>query len=187
VVLALLDGLSTTPLLFLAWMLKVPLLLLLVRWFLHEVGMSAGGLDRPSGMARVLELDREAYVTFRGVLFALLILLGPGAGFWIAGRAGIAVGLLLGGSALLAAYLLGSAVGDPALRRPWSAAEWLVRRPLVLLGGTLGLWAAVLAEWAAARASSLPFLGAALLCLLLRLAMLYLWLLSARLLGVLGR
>jgi hypothetical protein len=172
--LALLDGVGTTPLWILVLFLKLPVLLFLLRWFLHEAGMSAGGLDRPSGIARVLELERQSLKQFGGIAVCVLLALAPGAILLWREQVGWAIVVLLLGSAWLSTALLGAAV-------------WIVNRPLGLLAGASGLWAAVAAEVAAFSLANSSFLTATLAALSLRAAFLYLWLVSARAVGVLGR
>ena len=103
------------------------------------------------------------------------------------GRSGLALVLFLGGGMLLAVGALGQVVGDPTLIRPWNALAWIARHPLGLLAATAGWWAAGWTEilvWWMRDASTGLYVPA---CFALRLVGMYLWLLSARALGVVGR
>jgi len=126
----------------------------------------------------------------RGVgilLLAALVLAGPGIVADVLERPTLAVVLFLAGGLLLAAGALSQVVGDPTLMRPWNALAWIARRPLGLLVATAGWWAAGWTEifvWWMRDLSVGWYLVATFG---LRLVGMYLWLLSARALGVVGR
>jgi len=172
---------------FVGLLLKLALLPFLLRWQLCVASTTAGGHDAPSGWGRAMEMSREQIRGLGVLLVAGLLLLAPGllaGGF---GRAGLAVALYLVAGLWLAAGALGQAVGDPRLLRPWHALWWGVRHPVGLLLATAGWWASGLVEWAVANLTDAPtgaFLAASVG---MRVAMLYLWLLSARARGVVGR
>ena len=70
---------------------------------------------------------------------------------------------------------------------PWKAFPWMGARPLALLAGTVGWVAAVGVERLEAAQPDIGVFAGLVLFLTLRVAFVYLWLLSARALGVVGR
>jgi hypothetical protein len=99
----------------------------------------------------------------------------------------LGVALLAVGSAWLAVIALADAVGDPSLKRPWKTLLWIVTRPASCLAASLGWWGLLAAEPIAIALSPWDVGYACLAFLGLRLLCVYLLLLSARALGVLGR
>ena len=149
------------------------------------VGQVAAGKDAPAGFDAALELDHAAVwgVTRFGALLGLLFL-APLllSGWWPAAK-----WIAVLASPYLSVAMLGWALGDPTLARPWNALAWLARRPVCFAVGALGWWA-LAGGWAVmfALARSNP-VGAAVASLIVRPAAVYLILLSARAIGVAGR
>lgn len=173
--------------LFVGLLLQLAVLPFLLRWQLHVASTTAGGRDAPPGWGGAMEMSREHVRGLGVLLLVAAVLLAPGllALHW--DRPGLAVILFLAAGLWLAAGALGQAVGDARLLRPWHALSWIARRPLGLLVSTTGWWATGLVAWAMLALSDAPTLGFLAASLGLRVAMLYLWLLSARTLGVVGR
>jgi hypothetical protein len=167
-----------------------------VRWQLDLAGMSAAGRDAPVGFARALSVDRAGLSVFARFLlwcFVLLLpsrllwLLGPDMLGFVSGTAAWEVGLAVVGSAWMAVVALATAVEEPRLKRPWVTVVWLVRRPFHLGAASLGWWglgATEVAMQALAGAGEGATIPAGVV---LRAASVYLLMVSARVLGVLGR
>lgn len=172
---------------FFGLILKLVAAILFLRWQLHVATKTAAGHDVPSGWAGAMELTSEKIRGVGILLVAALVLAGPGIVADVLERPGLAIVLFLAGGVLLAAGALGQVVGDPTLVRPWNALAWIARHPLGLLATTAGWWAAgwteILIWWMRDAPIGLFIAGS----LALRLAGMYLWLLSARALGVVGR
>jgi hypothetical protein len=173
--------------LFLGWFLKVLVLPFLVRWQLHAASMSAAGRDEPARWLDAVEMLPEHALAIRRFFIALPVLLVPGAIAAALGNLPLAVVLFLLGSVWLAVVALGAAVADPALLWPWQAAGWIASRPLGLLVAAAGWWAAGFVEVCVALLETAPFATALPLFVLLRIPFFYVWMLSARVLGVVGR
>lgn len=179
------DWLGTVPeLYFPARVLIVLTWICALRVQAKVIGQSAAGQDRPVRWHDALQLDTRdlsplsrflaVYVSCFVLPQALLLWLDTSAGVWIA--------LLL--SPVLAVVMLGWALGDPSLKWPWNALEWLARRPLEFVVGAAGWWALWYGQLAV-DASAAPWRFA--LSPLVRFASLYLLLVSARAVGVAGR
>jgi hypothetical protein len=192
-----LDLLGWPPgLRFLSWLLKVPALLFVLRWQLDLVGMSAGGRDAPVGFGRALALDRQGVAGFARFLLWFVVLMSPSGVLWLIGPAMLGfvdgtttlqVALEVVGGAWLAIIALATAVEEPRLKRPWITAVWLLRRPVHALAGSLGWWglgAAEIALYHLAESGSNLGLPAAVVVRALSVVLL---MLSARVLGGLGR
>ncbi len=82
--------------------------------------------------------------------------------------------------------LLSVAFEDPDLEKPWNAARWFLRGPVAFLAFGLS-WGVVLAGTLLLAARWGAFAGTLLVSVPVRAAAVYALLLSARLLGVLGR
>jgi hypothetical protein len=181
---------------FLGWILKVPALLFVVRWQLDLAGMSAAGHDAPGSAQPTLALDRQGIGTFVRLLRWAAFLVAPSAILWLIGPRwiGIAKGtdapmfaLLVLASAWLAVIALATAVEAPHLKRPWVTLLWIVRRPVHLLAASAGWWGLAATEvWMPAIAGDGQG-PAVMLGALLRAASVALVMVSARVLGVLGR
>ena len=172
---------------FLGLMLKLFALLLFLRWQLHVASKTAAGHDEPAGWASAMDLSREKIRGVGLLLVAALVLAGPGVVADVLERPGVAIVLFLVGGVLLAAGALSQVVGDTTLIHPWNALAWIAKHPLGLLASTAGWWAAGWTEifiWWMRDTSTGLFIAASLG---LRLIGMYLWLLSARALGVVGR
>jgi hypothetical protein len=186
------------PVAALGYLLKLLLLPFFLQWFLHVVGQSAAGYDRPAGWLAAMELDRDRVVGLGRLLVVAALLAVPPLVAGKVGRDGLAVVLLVVGSLWLSAGALGQALGAPGLLWPWNALAWVGRRPLALLVGASAAWAIVLAEIAvktlgegagtpAGEGGGGLSIGSAIACLGIRLALFYVWLVAARALGVAGR
>jgi hypothetical protein len=173
--------------LFVGWVAKAVALPVYLRWQFHAASMSAAGHDAPPGFARVLDMDRAGLRSFLRFLLVALALSAPGAILLMVGRPLPGAILLVVGSAGLSAVALSRAVGDPSVGRPMGAAGWVLRRPLALLVGSIGWWAAGLLEWLAVALSELSFAAAASAMFASRVLVTWLWLVSARAIGVAGR
>jgi hypothetical protein len=186
VLLTLLD-LASRANFFLGLLLKVLAAFFFLRWQLHVASRTAAGRDEPAGWAAAMDMSREQIRSVGMLLVAALVFSIPGILADVLERPGLAIGLFVLGGLWLAAGALGRTVGDPSLIRPWHALAWIVRRPLGMLVATAGWWAAgwteILVWWMRDTSTGL-YLAA---CLGLRLVGMYLWLLSARALGVVGR
>ncbi len=192
-----LDLLGWPPsLTFLSWLVKTPALLFVVRWQLDLVGRSAAGQDAPTGWATALEVDRDGVKTFGRFLlwcFVLLLphnvlwLLGPSGLGWLAGTGAWEVGLLIAASGWMAVVALGWALEEPRLRRPWVTAAWLWSRPLTCLAGSVGWWALGVTEAAILALAKSEVWAGLPAALVLRATSIYALMVSARVLGVLGR
>lgn len=172
---------------FLGLFLKVLVVPLFLRWQFHVASMTAGGQDEPASWGSAMDLTRGQIWGIARFLVAAVLLLAPGAIAAALERPVLGFVLLVLGSLWLAAGALGEAVGDPSFLRPWNAVAWVGRRPLGLLASTVGWWAAGFIEVAVYALSDAPLLLALLASVAMRLVFLYLWLVSARALGVVGR
>jgi len=184
--LMLLDLLSRANF-FLGLLFKLFAVIFFLRWQLHVASKTAAGHDVPAGWAGAVDMSRERLRGIGILLVAALLLVLPGVVADLLERPALAVVLFLAGGVLLAAGALSQVVGDPTLMRPWNVLAWIARRPLGLLAATAGWWAAGWTEillWWMRDASTGAYLAASLG---LRLVGMYLWLLSARALGVVGR
>jgi hypothetical protein len=182
---------------FASWLLKIPALLFFVRWQLDLAGMTAAGRDEPNGFLRALALDADGVAALRTLVAWLALTLGPAALLWLLGPAmigllddahtGWRVTLGLLGSLWLAVVGLSLALSDARLRRPWVTLSWIARRPLALLVGASGWWALGLAEVALGALSATGDWATLPLAIGVRGASVYLAMLAARALGVVGR
>lgn len=186
VLLALLD-LVTRGNFFLGLLLKLVALVLFLRWQLHVASRSAAGHDVPAGWGGAMDMRREHVRGIGIVLVAAVVLCAPGIVAGVLERPFLALVLFLVGGVLLAAGALSQVVGDPTLMRPWNVLAWVGKRPLGLLAGTAGWWAAGWTEVVLGRMGDASTPLYLLTAIALRVAGLYLWLLSARALGVVGR
>lgn len=172
---------------FVGLLLKVPAALVLLRWQLHVASRTAAGRDEPAGWASAMDLTREHARGVGILLVAAVLLAAPGIVADVLERPGLALVLFAAGGLWLAACALGQTVGEAVLSRPWLALAWIARRPLGLLAATAGWWAAGWTEvflWWMRDEPALLFAAASFG---MRLVGMYLWLLSARALGVVGR
>jgi hypothetical protein len=191
-----LDLLVWSPgLAFLSWLLKLPVLLFVLRWQIDLVGMTAAGRDEPVGFLRALALDRDGLAALRRLLLWLVLTSSP---LWVShlldhvlGLAGFSRGLVLAaavaGSLWFAVVVVGVAVSEPALARPWTTVGWILRHPFALLVGSLGWWALALVEIALAGLAAGGGWAGVPAGVGLRLASVYVLMVSARALGVVGR
>ncbi len=181
---------------FLAWLLKTPVLLFVVRWQLDLVGMSAAGRNEPVGWTRALSLDRQGMNVYVRFLLWFCVTMLPSRVLWLLGPSmlgvlsqtgALEVGLLIVGSAWLAVIALGTAVEEPRLKRPWVTVVWLVRRPFTCLAGSLGWWGLGVTEVAMSALAGSGDGATIPAGVVLRAASVYLLMVSGRVLGVLGR
>ncbi|MDA1194194.1 MAG: hypothetical protein O2894_03340 [Planctomycetota bacterium] len=184
----LLDALGTVEKLqFPAWALKLLLGGYLLRASFHVIGSSAAGRDEAHGWTEASELDSEklwSYVRTLGLFTALLL---PGVLTWVFGSAWLGLLLLIVGSMYAAVVALGAALLDPSLKWPWNALRWMATRPISCLVGSAAWWLFFAAEAMLGSADpdslSLYVLGS----ILVRGACMWALLVSARVLGVMGR
>lgn len=181
---------------FLSWLVKTPALLFVVRWQLDLIGRSAAGHDEPTGWAKALEVDREGVKGFGRFLLWCFVFLLPHNVLWLLGASGLRwiegtgaweVGLLIVGSGWMAVYSLAWALEDSRLKRPWVTLAWLWARPLSCLAGSLGWWALGVAELSIASLARSGTWAALPAAVILRGVSVYALMLSARVLGCLGR
>jgi hypothetical protein len=173
--------------LFAGLVLKLLVLPFFVRWQLHVASMSAGGRDEPQPWLDAVDLQGGEFrrLLHLGLVAGALVL--PGVVFLLVGSTAVGVALLVLASAWLAVAALGAALDDPGLAWPWRALPWIAAGPHWLVLAAAGWWAAALVEridLALASVDVAPALGA---FVLLRVAFVYVWLVSARVLGVVGR
>jgi hypothetical protein len=180
---------------FLSWMLKTPALLFVVRWQLDLVGHSAAGRDEPTGWGHAIDVHKEDVKGFaRYLLWAfvsalpasLLWLLQEYLG-WVKGMGAWIVALFVVGSAWMSVVALGTALAEPRLKRPWVTVLWIFWFPLTCLTGSLGWWALGVAEATVLKSHDVSPWAAVPSGLVLRAASIYALMVSARVLGVLGR
>jgi hypothetical protein len=146
------------------------------------------------GWRHAIDVDKQGVKAFGWFVVYGLVLAAPSVVLrglrwlgWVENTAAWEVGLLVVGSAWLSVYALASALEEGRLKRPWVTAVWLFYRPLTCLAGSLGWWALGVAEvtiLALAKAETWAAIPAGLI---LRATSIYLLMVSARLLGVLGR
>lgn len=181
---------------FLSWLLKTPALLFVVRWQLSLVGMSAAGHDEPTGWTRALDVDREGVKAFGRYLlwcfvflvpYSVLRLFGPDHLAWIPSTGATELAVLLLASGWMAVFSLASAIEEPRLKRPWVTVAWLWSRPLTCLTGSLGWWALGLVEATIQALSGTQGWVFVAVVLIVRTTSVYALMVSARVLGVLGR
>ena len=173
--------------LFVGTVLKALAYVFFLRWQLGVANATSAGRDEPSPFARVADVDMADLRGLARLLGLGAALVLPGIVLLLLERTAAGVLLLLVGLLWAAVAALGQVVGEPSLVLPWKALAWMGARPLGLWASTVGWVAAVGVEalvWAqhgtgafAALALSIPA----------RAAFVYLWLLSARALGVVGR
>lgn len=179
------DYLSAAgPMLFVSYVLWVLFFVCALRAQAAIVGQCAAGKDRPVGWQSAMELDFTGLsTTARFLVFYFLGWILP---FWLARFFGLdgAVWVAVAFSPYLAVLMLGWATGDRTLKWPWKALEWIVRRPLEFLVGALGWWALSFGQ-SLIMFKPLPLL--LVLSPIVRLASLYVLLVSARAIGVAGR
>jgi hypothetical protein len=184
----LLDLLGTVDALrFPGWVAKLLLLVYLLRAQFHVVGTSAAGHDEPTGWTRALAFDHADLWAYARTLIAFGGVLAPGTVLLVFDVLAPGVLLLLAGSMYASVVALGAAVGDPALKWPWHAVRWMATRPLHCLVGSLAWWALLGAELVVFRLRDEPLALVGFVSLALRALCVYGLLLSARVVGVMGR
>ena len=180
---------------FLSWLLKAPALLFVVRWQLDLIGHSAGGRDEPMGWGQVADVRKEHVKDFARYLLWAFVSVAPGAVLWllqsylgwVEGADAWIVALFVVGSMWMSVVALSSALGEPRMKRPWITVLWLFWHPLTCLVGSLGWWALGVAEATVLKGQDVSPWAAVPSGLVLRAASVYLLMVSARALGVLGR
>jgi hypothetical protein len=189
-----LDFLVWTDFRFLSWMLKTPALLFVIRWQLDLIGHSAAGKDEPVGWRHAIDVDKQGVKSFGWFVVQCFATALPSMILWTLRWLGWVhntgpweVGLLIVGSAWMSVYALGSALEDSRLKRPWVTVAWLFYRPLTCLAGSLGWWALGVAEVTVLALAKTDTWAAIPAAIVLRATSIYALMLSARVLGVLGR
>lgn len=187
-VLALLDVASLSDALrFPGWMVKLFLLMYLLRAQFHVIGSSAAGRDAPVGWSRALEFDREKFSRYWRTLLFFAGALLPGSLAWIFHALAPGLLLLTVGSMYAAVIALGAGLLDGRLKWPWHALRWMATRPLHCLVGSLGWWMLLGAEFAVSGLRGRSVLLVAFVAVVLRVACMVGLLVSARVIGVMGR
>ncbi len=188
VVLFLLDLLGLSEAVrFPGWMLKLLLLVYVLRAQFHVVGASAAGRDEPHGWREALAFDwDDLKLYWRTLLFFAGALL-PGTLLWVFEVVAPGVLLLVLGSMYAAVVALGAALRDPLLKWPWHALRWIATRPLHCIAGSLGWWALLGTEIALYGLVEEGPVVYGFVAVVLRVVCLYMLLLSARAIGVMGR
>lgn len=167
--------------------LKVLAYVFFLRWQLSVATTSASGQDVPTPFARVSDIDMEGLKAL-GRLVAIIVALAlPGIALLLLHKTAAGVFLLVAGLLWAGVAALGAVVGEPSLVLPWKAFPWMGARPLGLLAATVGWVVAVGVEWFEGTQAGIGPFPAIVLALVLRAAFVYLWLVSARALGVVGR
>ena len=173
--------------LFVGAVLKAFAYVYFLRWQLGMANGTAAGKDAPTSFAQVANVDLDAVKGLGRLIGTIALLLAPAAILFLVDLPAAGVFLLLVGLIWSAVAALGLMVGEPSLVMPWKAFPWMGSRPLGLLASTVG-WIA--AFWIERLELALeepgPFVQV-LLAIVLRVAFVYLWLLGARALGVVGR
>ncbi len=184
----LLDLLGTADALrFPGWILKLFLLMFLLRMQFRVIGTSAAGRDGPEGWREALAFDREELSQYWRTMAFFAIALVPGTVLWLFGQVGLGIALLAVGSMYGAVVALGAALRDPALKWPWRALTWVVTRPVHCLLGSLGWWVLLVVEIALHNLLDDGPVVYGFVAVVLRSACLYALLVSARVIGVMGR
>jgi hypothetical protein len=169
------------------WMLKLMLLVFVLRAQFQIIGTSAAGRDGPYGWRAALAFDwDDLKLYWRTLLFFAGALL-PGTLLWVFEVAAPGVALLVLGSMYAAVVALGAALKDPRLKWPVGAIKWMSTRPLHCLAGSLGWWTLLGSEIALHHLVTQGAVVYAFVALVLRVGCLYMLLLSARAIGVMGR
>ncbi len=167
--------------------LKVLAYVFFLRWQLSVASTSASGQDVPTPFARVSDIDMEGLKAL-GRLVAIIVALAlPGIVLLLLGKTAAGLFLVVAGLLWAGVAALGTVVGEPSLVLPWKALPWMGARPLGLLAATVGWVVAVGVEWFEGTQSGIGAFPAIVLAIVLRTAFVYLWLVSARALGVVGR
>lgn len=181
-------------LVFLSWLLKPVALLFVVRWQLDLIGHTAAGRDEPSGWAHALEVHKQGVKDFGWLVIQCFATVLPTLALrtlrwlnWTQHTEAWEVGFLVVGSAWISVLALSSALEDSRLKRPWVTLSWIFYRPLTCLAGSLGWWALGITEVAVLALAKSGTWASVPAGLVLRGASVYMLLLSARILGVLGR
>jgi hypothetical protein len=172
---------------FLAWTLKLLMLVYVLRAQFFVIGSSAAGRDAPEGWPKALSFDASEMWAYLRTLALFALLLVPGILLWHFDRVALGTLLLLVGSMYAAVVALGAGLADASLKWPWQALKWMGSRPLHLLVGSAGWWTLLASEQALTALSGERFLLVAFVALALRGLCAYMLLVSARVLGVMGR
>jgi len=169
------------------WTAKLLLLMFVLRAQFHVIGTSAAGRDRPEGWQGALAFGRDELGPYLRTLGFFAGVLAPGTVLWAFEKVTPGLLLLALGSMYAAIVALGAALRDARLKWPWRALPWMVRRPLHCLAGSLGWWVLLGSEIALSRLVHEGFWIYGFVAIILRIACLYALLLSARVIGVMGR
>ena len=164
----------------LGWALQLFALVFILRAVFAVIGSTAAGRDEPYGWVKALQFDGDDVFPWLRTVVWFAVCLLPGPILLAFDQTGLGYTLLVLGSMYASVVALGDGLGDPSQRMPWNAVRWLTTRPLHCLVGSVGWWALV------------PQLdgsgvGYVLSALALRAAGAYLLLVSARVIGVMGR
>jgi len=182
------DAVALVPqVAFLGWLMRLFVFVWCLRALVLVAGQGAAGHDEPRGWADAAQVDREEGLSLLWVLGLGAAALLPGLVFLFLDRTTLALLLLAVGLLPWAPLLLGWALRDSRLRRPWTALGWAWRhpRPLLATGGLLCVL--VLLETAIAALGSQAAVLVLATAAVLRVTCAYVWLLVARVLGVAGR
>ncbi len=166
---------------------RLALYVFFLAWQLHVARRSASGHDRPGRWIDAIDLSTSA---LREVgWFTVWLVLATVATLLVFHFASVVAGVLLvaGAALYLATWALASVVGDLRVRRIDVAVGWMLARPLALLVGAAGWVVAAVIERSLVSGLALDLGVALLVSAAARAAMVYVWLVSARALGVVGR
>lgn len=166
----------------LGWALQIFAMLFIVRAMFRVIGSSAAGRDEPVGWVKALEFDADDLFPYLRTIAWLVMLLVPGLVLLAFDQTGLGWTWLVLGSMYSSVVALGAGLGDASIRLPWNALRWITTRPLHCLVGSLGWWA-LLQPVVTGHGAVAQVLSA--LCL--RAVGAWLLLVSARVIGVMGR
>lgn len=164
----------------LGWALQLFSLVFILRAVFAVVGTTAAGRDEPVGWAKGLEFDGGDLGPWVRTLLWFAVVMLPGPILLAFDQTGWGYALLALGSMYASVVALAAGLGDPSQRMPWHALRWITTRPLHCLAGSVGWWALV-------PQLDGSGIGYVLSALALRAVGAWLLLVSARVIGVMGR
>ena len=141
----------------------------------------------PQGWSDALNFDFEELWRYGRTLALLTVVLLPGLLFWQFGGQGTGVALFLLGSIYASVVALGAALQDPSQKYPWQALRWIFTRPVHCLLGGVGWWVLATTELVLTDMSDASRASQLAVALALRVLGMVSLLVSARILGVMGR
>lgn len=172
---------------FLAWIGIPVAIALALRAQLELIADSATGRDEPRGIDGLPEISSDALKRF-GIFLAIFALcVGPGVVLIIFDQVGLGAVALVLGLMEASVVALGAALRDPRLKWPWNGIGWILRNPLSCLAGGVGWCVLGLSQYAIIESYGSAFALVAFQALVLRIVAVYALMVSARVIGVMGR